>query len=321
MLTELGKPTSPTAKCKGVTLMYIVDTHCDSLLTVNAERGLRNSYNLSVKYPQLQLFAEFVPHDGMPPEYRRKRIFGLLDVYISECQRLGIIPVRDCQELNYALENGLNASILAIEGGGGLMPDSVEIDTLYRMGLRVMGLCWDGNELASSAFDKEDHGLSEAGGMMVDILSAYGIIIDVSHLSDRAFYDVMERTAYPVIATHSNFRDVAGNKRNLTLDMAKRIAARGGIIGLNLYPAFLNDSGRADKSDIYRHVDYALEHLGEDVLCFGCDVDGVTAYPCEFSKDESVHDKLVDILLQRYSSGVVEKIAGLNAINFFKGNL
>ena len=301
--------------------MYIVDTHCDSLLTVSAERGLKNPHNLSAKYPQMQLFAEFVPCEGMPAEYRRKRIFGLLDVYIAECQRLGIIPVRDCQELNYAIENGLSSSILAIEGGGGLMPDSREIDTLYRMGLRVMGLCWDTNELATSAWDKEDLGLTELGKLMVDILSAYGIIIDVSHLSDRSFYDVIERTAYPVIATHSNFRDICASPRNLTLDMAKRIASRGGIIGLNLYPGFLSDSGVADKDDIYRHVDYALEHLGEDTLCFGCDIDGVEAYPCGFNEDESIHDTLVDILLKRYSEGVVEKIAGLNAINFFKGNL
>ena len=301
--------------------MYIVDTHCDSLLTVSADRGLINPHNLSAKYPQLQLFAEFVPHKGMPAEYRRKRVFGLLDVYISECQRLGILPVRDTQELNYAIENGICASILAIEGGGGLMPGSPEIDTLYRMGLRVMSLCWDTNELATSSWDEEDLGLTEDGKRMVDILGAYGVIIDVSHLSDKSFYDVMERTAYPVIATHSNFRDVCQSPRNLTLDMARRIAARGGIIGLNVYPAFLNNSGAADKSDIYRHVDYCLEKLGEDVLCFGCDIDGVEKYPDGFDEDSSIHDRLVDILLERYSEGVVEKIAGLNAINFFKGNL
>ena len=301
--------------------MYIVDTHCDSLLAVNAERGLINPHNLSAKYPQLQLFAEFVPKDGMPPEYRRKKIFGMLDVYISECQRLGIQPVRDCQELNFAIENGMRASILAIEGGGGLMPDSRELDTLYRMGLRVMSLCWDTNELATSAWDKEDLGLTPFGKQMVDVLGAYGIIIDVSHLSDRSFYDVLERTAYPVIATHSNFRDVCHSPRNLTLDMARRIASRGGIIGLNVYPAFLNDSGRADKDDIYRHVDYCLEKLGEDVLCFGCDIDGIERYPDGFDADSSIHDRLIDILLARYPEGVVEKIAGLNAINFFKGNL
>ena len=302
--------------------MYIVDTHCDSLIRVNSDRGLVNSHNLSNRNPQLQLFAEFVPANGMPPEYRRKQIFHYLDIYISECQRLDIFPVRDCQELNFAIEHGMNASILAIEGGGGLFADSGDLDTLYRMGLRVMGLCWDTNELATSAWDREDNGLTKAGIDMVDRLSAYGIIIDVSHLSDRSFYDVIEHTAYPVIATHSNFREVCNSPRNLTLDMARRIAMRGGIIGLNIYPAFLNESGRANKDDIYRHVDYCLEKLGEDVLCFGCDIDGTDgAYPDGFSENESIHDRLCDILLERYSSGVVEKIAGFNAINFFKGNL
>lgn len=301
--------------------MYIVDMHCDSLLKVTAERGLVNAHNLSIKHPQLQLFAEFVPHGGMESEYRRKRALGLLQVYMAERQRLGIMPVTDCQELNYAVGRGINSSILAIEGGAGLLPTSPEIDTLYRMGLRVMGLCWDGNELASSSSDEVDLGLSEEGKMMVDVLTGYGIIIDVSHLSDRSFYDVLERTAYPVIATHSNFRDVCNHPRNLTLDMARKIARRGGVIGLNLYPKFLSNSGRADKTDIYRHVDYALDKLGEDVLALGCDIDGIESYPCGFSEDVSIHDTLVDILLERYSYGVVEKIAGLNAINFFKGNL
>ncbi len=302
--------------------MYIVDTHCDSLLTVNSERGLISPYNVSKRAPQLQLFAEFVPARGMTAEYRLRQIFHYLDIYISECSRLDILTVRDCQELNFAVENGLSASILAIEGGGGLLSASDELDTLYRMGLRVLGLCWDTNELAASAWDEDDSGLTEEGRRLVDRLSAYGIIIDVSHLSDRSFYDVMERTAYPVIATHSNFREVSASPRNLTRDMAQRIASRGGIIGLNLYPAFLNESGRADKTDIFRHVDYALEQLGEDVLCFGCDIDGTEGeYPLGFSEERSIHDDLCDILLERYSESVVEKIAGLNAVNFFKGNL
>ena len=302
--------------------MYIVDTHCDSLLCVNADTGLINSHNLSARHPQLQLFAEFVPAVGMTPDYRRRQIFHYLDIYISECQRLGIMPVRDCQELNFAVERGVHSSILAIEGGGGLLADSPELDTLYRMGLRVMGLCWDTNELATSAWDENDLGLTEEGKRLVDRLSAYGIIIDVSHLSDRSFYDVLERTAYPIVATHSNFRDVCDSPRNLTLDMAENIRRRGGIIGLNLYPSFLNTSGKADKSDIFRHVDYCLEKLGEDTLCFGCDIDGTEGeYPDGFSETRSIHDDLCDILLTRYSERVVEKIAGLNALNFFRGNL
>ena len=70
--------------------------HCDSLLKVNADTGLVNSHNLSAKYPQLQLFANFVPKGDMPPVERRRKTFSLVDVYIAECQRLNLFPVRDC---------------------------------------------------------------------------------------------------------------------------------------------------------------------------------------------------------------------------------
>ena len=302
--------------------MYILDLHCDSISTVTAERGLISKYNFSREYPQLQLVASFIPAEGESPEVRRKKLMHYLDVYIAERVRLKLVPVSTCHDLNFAVEFDRRASIISIEGGGGLFADSEELETLYRAGLRVMGLAWDTNELAASAWDKNDTGLSAEGIAMVKRCSELGIILDVSHLSDRAFYDLLGTTAYPVIATHSNFRDVCDSPRNLTLDMARRIAARGGVIGLNLYPNFLSDSGRATADDIIRHVDYALENLGEDVLAFGFDIDGTDGvYPDGITEGESIHDRVVDILLSRYSQGVVEKIAGKNAIEFFKCNL
>ncbi len=302
--------------------MYIVDTHCDSLLTVTKEQGLKNAHNLSEKYPHLQLFADFVPARGMDREYRIRQTMHRLDVYASEAQRLELPSIRDVIDLMNVTESSQSAAMFSIEGGGGLISTSKEIDILYRMGLRVMGLCWDSNELCASAWDENDYGLTDEGRRMIDVLSAYGIIVDVSHMSDRSFYDTVEHTSYPVIATHSNFRDVLNSPRNLTLDMARVIASRGGIIGLNLYPAFLSNTGKASFDDIYRQVDYCLDKLGEDVMCFGCDIDGTDGeYPEGFSENRSIHDDLVDMLLLRYDTRVVEKIAGQNAISFFKGNL
>lgn len=302
--------------------MFIVDMHCDSLSEVNSSRGLVSAYNFSKKHPQLQFFAEFVPHSGETTEARRRRLMHYLDVYISECQRLKLVSVRDCHDLNFAIEFGRRAALLAVEGGGGLFADSEELVTLYKMGLRVMGLAWDSNELASSAWDKNDTGLTEEGRKMVERLSELGVIIDVSHLSDRSVYQVLETTAYPVIATHSNFRDLCDSPRNLTLNMARKITARGGVIGLNLYPSFLNESGNAGADDILRHVDYALEHLGENSLAFGFDIDGTDGkYPEGFDEKSSIHDRIIDLLLSRYNEAVVKKIAGLNAIEFLRSNL
>ena len=302
--------------------MYIVDMHCDSIGTVSAEHGLINQYNFSREYAQLQFVAAFVPRADMTPEARRRRLLHYLDVYIAERERLKLVSIEGCHDLGFAVEMERRATLFSIEGGGGLFADSEELGVLYRAGLRVLGLAWDSNELAASAWDPCDTGLTDEGIAMVRRCSEMGIILDVSHLSDRSTYELLENTAYPVVATHSNFREVCPSPRNLTLDLAKRITARGGVIGLNLYPGFLSESGRATGEDIIRQVDYALDKLGEDSLAFGFDIDGTDgAYPEGLDERSSIHDRVVELLLGRYSASVVEKIAGQNAINFFKANL
>lgn len=302
--------------------MYIVDMHCDSLLEVTAERGLKNRYNLSREYPQLQFFAEFVPHEGEDPAARRRRLMHFLDVYIAERTRLDLVPIMNCHDLNFAMECEKHASLLSIEGGGGLFADSEELTTLYRAGLRVLGIAWDTNELATSAFDSEDNGLTDAGRELIKKASEMGIILDVSHLSDRSTAELLELTPYPVIATHSNFREICNVPRNLPKELARQIAARGGVIGLNLYPPTLREGGSATLDDILRHVDYALEQYGENSLGFGFDIDGTDGdYPLCVNDRSSIHDQLVDQLLSHYSASVVEKIAGMNVITFLKSNL
>lgn len=302
--------------------MFVVDMHCDSLLTVNSERGLINKYNVSAKHPFLQFFAAFVPGRVGTAEDQRRSVMRYANAYISEVHRLGLVPIETSRDICYATDNSRSCALFSIEGGAGLYADSEELKLLSRMGLSVMGLTWDSNHLAASCWDKNDTGLTDEGRKMIDRLSEYGIIVDVSHMSDRSFYETLERTAYPVIATHSNFREVCNSPRNLTLDMARRIKARGGIIGLNLYPQFLSDSGRATESDILRQVDYALDNLGDEALAFGFDIDGTDGeYPEGYGEEGSIHDKVCELLTRHYGDVVAEKIAGLNAINFLKGNL
>ena len=303
--------------------MYIADMHCDSLTQVRADRGLINSYNFSEKYAQLQLIAHFVPFGGAPAESRRKRLMHYLDVYISECRRLDLIPVSGCHDLDFAVGEDRCATILAVEGGGGLFADSEELNTLYRAGLRVLGLAWESNELASSAWDVNDTGLTDKGRALVERCSELGIILDASHLSDRSTAELLDATAYPIIATHSNFRDICNSPRNLPTDMARKIASRGGVIGMNLYPAFLNESGEADATDLLRHIEFGLANFGEGAIGFGFDIDGTEGkYPTGLGEDGgSIHDRVCDILLNHYTATVVERIAGGNVIEFFKNNL
>lgn len=302
--------------------MYIADMHCDSILTVNSERGIINGYNFSREYPQLQFMAAFVPREGRTPEDRRRSLMHYADVYIAECRRLDLLHVTNCRDLNLAVETEKRSAMFTVEGGAGLFADSEELNTLCRLGMRIMGLAWDSNELAAGAWGEDDYGLTNEGRELVKRCSELGIIIDVSHLSDRAFYDVLEATDYPIIATHSDFRGVAESPRNLTLDQARDISARGGVIGLNLYPPFLSGERKATTDDILRQVDYALTNLGEDTLGFGFDLDGFDGgYAGELTDERSIHDQITELLLKNYSESVVSKLAGGNVINFLKSNI
>ncbi|MBR2929768.1 MAG: dipeptidase [Clostridia bacterium] len=302
--------------------MFIADMHCDSILEVNSQRGLRSKYNMSGEHPHLQFFASWVACKGESAPARRKRLMRLLDVYLAERSRLGLVAVESAVDLNFAIECEKDASIFAIEGGGGLFADSEELINLYRAGLRVLGIAWDTNELASSSFDTVDNGLSPAGRELVTRASEMGIILDVSHLSDRSTAELLDITPYPVIATHSNFREICSHPRNLPRSLASKIVARGGVIGLNLCPDFVTDDCKPDMTDLLRHVDFALENYGEDSLGFGFDIDGTDGkYPKGLGEECSIHDSVIELLSKHYSSSVVEKLAGLNVVNFLKNNL
>jgi len=302
--------------------MYIADMHCDSLSLVSGERGLLNEYNFSNKNPQLQFFAHFSKSCGTSPEARRKRLIEALNIYLYECERNDIINVRSDKELFEATDYGARAGMFTVEGGAGLFADSPELATLRRAGLAVLGMAWDSNELSAGAFSESDTGLTDEGRKMVLRCLELGIVLDASHLSDRAFYEMLELSPMPHIATHSNFREVSYSKRNLTRDMALSIAKRGGVIGINLYPGFLNESGTATTDDILRQVDYGLELVGENSLGFGFDIDGTGGrLPIGIRADESIHEQVIELLLSRYPSSVVERIAGLNVIEFLQNNL
>ena len=302
--------------------MFISDMHCDTLTDVDSERGLINAYNTSKRYPFLQFFAHFSKKGVEEAPSRRKRLMNAFNVFIEETERLGLMRISSAKDLFDAEEQGRSAAMFTVEGGGGLFADSPELLTLANAGLSVLGMAWDKNELSASAYEDVDEGLTDEGRKMALRCGELGIILDVSHLSDRAFWELFELSPMPHIATHSDFRDLCGAKRNLTRDMALKIASRGGVIGVNLYPPFLRDGEDVDINDIIRHVDYGLELVGEDCMAFGLDIDGTDGkYPLGISLSDSIHDQVTDALLARYSSTVVEKIAGKNVIDFLKGNL
>ncbi|MBO7302610.1 MAG: membrane dipeptidase [Clostridia bacterium] len=309
--------------------MYVVDSHCDSIQQVDVRNHpLVNPYNMSQKYNQLQMVAMFCcwPHETPAECYKRaSRYMGLFSICMDN-ESDKIVKVKTYADIEKAFAEGKHAALLAIEGGSGIMGDPKIFREFYNFGVRVFGLAWLHNDLAKSNKLEEgevDTGLTDKGREIVALGNELGTIFDVSHLSDKAFWDVIELAKKPVIATHSNFRDVCNHSRNLTKDMAKALIDKGGVIGLNFYPKIISENVEDHTMEgLFKHLDYCLENFGEDNIGFGGDIDGTTGrFPRDFDLSYSIHDQLIEYLQKHYDERIVEKVAGKNYLEFLKKNL
>lgn len=302
--------------------MHIIDLHCDSATDVFGGAEFVKKYNFSNVYPQIQTAAIFTRRKNTTTEKMREYLFECESRLNKQLKREGLVYIKTKEELRRTVSLGESGVILSIEGGGGLDGSCEELLEIYNRGARIFGIAWDRNELSASAFDTYDTGLTELGRKTAIRCAELGFILDASHLSDNAFYDLFSSVSSPIIATHSNFREIANNKRNLTHDMAEMIAERGGIIGLNIYPPHMSDSKGAKIEDIFLHIDYALNIGIEDSISFGFDIDGVGGnYPVGVGENESIHDVTVSLILKRYGKLLSEKISGKNAFDFFMRTL
>ena len=191
---------------------------------------------------------------------------------------------------------GKMSALLTIEGPAGFGFNPELLEDLYAIGFRISTLGWnESNELAGS--HKTGEGLSQIGKEYVKEAQRLGMLIDVSHLSDKGFWDIMEITQAPIIATHSNSRAVCDVSRNLTDDMFRAICQTGGVAGLNLYKDFLGNDADMDKA-----CDHVIHFLELDPsgkhIALGGDLDGCDPLPRDFAGIQD-YPKLANRLLER----------------------
>ncbi len=217
--------------------------------------------------------------------------------------------------------------ILGIEGLSGLQGDIDYIDVLYNYGLRHVGITWnEPNDFATGVLGDIDSGLTPLGEKLVKKCNDMGIIIDVSHLNVKSFYDVMKVTTKPIIASHSNPMSLCSAKRNLTDDQLKEIKNSGGIVGANTIPVFIQD--HVDKnpslSEFVDHIEYMIDKMGIEHVGFGFDfLDNIPnehrKYVIEGFKDISETGNLINEIKKRgYSDKDIELLSYKNALRVMK---
>jgi len=157
-------------------------------------------------------------------------------------------------EVRAAAARGHIAALLGVEGGHAIENSLEKLDSLYALGVRYMTLTWNnGNDWAGSSMDPHRAGgLTAFGKRVVRRMNELGMLVDVSHVSDSTFWDVLATSSRPVIASHSSCRALAHHPRNLTDEMLRAIARTGGVVGINFYPVFLDDRFRHEYEALVR---------------------------------------------------------------------
>ena len=301
--------------------MYIIDGHCDSVIPT-AERGrpLFGRHNVSALHGQLQCVALFCDRAGES----EAACFARAERYLTAAQAAfaaeGVLPVYDRDGCERAVRGGRRAALLSTEGGMALAPDGAA-SRLYGRGVRIAGLAWESGPLACSTRLPEgapDTGLMARGRAVLEEGNALGLLWDVSHLSDAVCEQVLAAAAKAPCATHTNLRTVCPHRRNLTDEQARALFARGGVMGLNVYPPFLGDT--ADR--LLAHIDRALALGGEEGIGFGFDIDGIDAYPAPLTDAASLHDAVIALLeAARLPAALIDKIVGGNWLRYLRENL
>ena len=219
---------------------------------------------------------------------------------------------RTADDVRRNLAEGYISAIFTLEGPAAIGFEPAKLEKLHSLGFRASTLGWnEKNSLTGS--HKTGGGLTKRGREYVKECQRLGILVDVSHISDEGFWDIMDITEGPVIATHSNSRSVFGESRNLTDDMFLAICRTGGVAGLNLYAGFIGEN-----ADIDRACDHILHFLELDPtgrhIALGGDMDGCDPLPAGFSGVQD-YPKLAARLLERgLEEGMVRDIFWNNAL-------
>ena len=216
------------------------------------------------------------------------------------------------KDVEMNLENGLMSAILTIEGPAGIDFNPYILEDLYKIGYRITTLSWnEKNPLTGSCVT--GGGLTEEGREYVKEAQGVGMVVDVSHISDEGFWDIIEITQKPVIASHSNSRALCNVPRNLTDDMYRAICKTGGTVGINLYNDFLGENPTVDT--VCDHIFHFLQVAGSDNhLSLGSDFDGMERLPAGITGIQD-YPKLAERLLERgLDEETVYKVFWKNAI-------
>ncbi|MDP4097465.1 membrane dipeptidase [Paenibacillus sp. P96] len=309
----------------------IADFHCDVLskMMLNPEMDF-NHPNLDVTRNRLeaggvklQTFAIYIPAEvgnpGIDHIARQAQIFkesicgpkGMLKTLLWREQAEGIAQ-SDSRDV---------WGLLSLEGVDGLEGNPFYADLCFAMGIRVIGLTWNfANWAADGVLEQRNAALTNKGRELVQRCNELGLLLDVSHLSENGFWEVIEQSAQPPIASHSNASAVFPHPRNLNDEQIKALIIRNGRIGLTFVPMFLQEKGNPPMERLLGHLEHICALGGSEHIMFGSDFDGIKDHVIGL-EHPGCYPALVELLLKYFPEGLVDRWLSGNALSYLGENL
>lgn len=310
--------------------MKLLDLHCDTVTVLESvQLDLENEVSaVTLEKARMldakayaQCFAMFLSdeHRGQDAIEKWERTYRWfcrqMELYADSMEQ-----VFSGTDLDRIEQEGKIAAILTTESAAAFAGNLERIEAMRKKGCLITSLTWNGATEAAGGVYTPETGLTGFGKEAVREMERVGMVVDISHMCDKAVDDFLRIADRPFVATHSNCRPVCNAARNLTDRYVQEIRDRKGLIGLNYLIYFLReeDPMKADMEDVARHIDHLLALGAENVIALGSDFDGAKV-PQSFDSLEKIKD-LYRYLLARYGQTLTDKIFYENGREFFRRN-
>lgn len=304
--------------------MLIVDGHCDTVQVALDRKVDLEEESLSFhlkqaieKAPILQMMAAFIN-----PSYEKsfQRACDIIQHFERQLKKYPqeMIQVKEREDILRVEQENKVGCLLTIENGRAIEDKLENVDYFYDKGVRVMSITWnEDNLLGCGALTKQDNGLTKFGKQYIKKLNEKKILVDVSHSSEKTFWDVTKMKEGTIVATHSCCYSLCPHPRNLKDEQIKEIAKSDGMIGVCYCTNFLSETGMAGTKEIAKHIAYIANLVGVDYVGLGSDFDGLDKeeIPTDLKNIGQIGNLVQELRKIGFHEDEMEKIMGKNWVH------
>lgn len=295
--------------------MMICDAHCDTLYNLVTAPGKDNDVTLERLHKggvAIQTMAMYV--GPAAPLEEMEQLFDRMYAAFQVLKDQGWYQAFDPSEA----VAGQPKAMLSIEGCEVFARGLSKIAEYREKGVRMAAVTWNHeNALATPAAINDHEGLKPFGLEAIREMQRLKIAVDVSHLNEAGFFDILHKTSVPPMASHSCCRALCDHKRNLTDVQLKELFQAGGFVGINFFPKFLSAELPATMDHVVQHIDHMMQMGGEGKVGFGSDFDGIGMKPVGLDNPEDFPALLEKLRQRGYGEKALKSIAGQAMIDYF----